>query len=107
MGVFGTVALVAGPGEISKLSPSVRLLVITLVVAAGVLAAIAIIDADRAREFPQASRANWSGKAYRSYVIRNAASARIRLRRSRRLGYMAGVIVFIVGVVALIDGALL
>lgn len=103
LGLFGTVALVTGPDDITKLTSSVRVLVIALTVAAGLLAGWSVVLATQAQTPPGAESSNWNGYAYRVYVYRNAGRVAARLKLSRILGATAAGLIFAVGVIALID----
>jgi hypothetical protein len=105
LGLFGTVAVVAGPSEVADLHTGTRIAVIILVVIAGALGGTAIYFATQAQEIPEVASDNWNGASYRVYVVTGAKKLRDKLRLAQRLGLVAAGVVFVVGVLALIDGA--
>jgi hypothetical protein len=102
LGVFGTVALVTGPSDVTKLGSGMKVAVIVLTLIAGVLAGIALVLVTLAQQLPSVRSENWNGAAYRAYVTRNAETARRRLTWARVLGVAAGAVVFVLGVTVLI-----
>jgi hypothetical protein len=105
LGLFGTVGLVTGPSEAADLHTGTQIAVIILVVIAGALGGTAIYFATRAQEMPEVESDNWNGESYRAYVVTTAKKLRDKLRLAQRLGLTAAGVVFLVGVLALIDGA--
>lgn len=102
LGLFGTVALVTGPSDVTKLGPDMKGAVITLTLLAGVLAGIALVLVTLAQQLPRVRSEGWSGGVYRAYVVKNAGTARRRLDWGRLLGIAAGAVVFVLGVTVLI-----
>jgi hypothetical protein len=105
LGLFGTVALVTGPTEVAKLSGPIRVIAIAGTVVAGALAAAAVLLATQAQELPDLSSENWNGRAYQSYVMHGAMRARQKLARSRLFGLSAVGVLFLLGVIVMIDSA--
>ncbi len=105
LGLFGTVALVTGPTEVAKLSDPIKVVAVAATVIAGSLAAAAVILATQAQELPDLSSDNWNGVAYRAYVMSGAIRARQKLSLSRLLGCSAAGILFVLGVIVMIDSA--
>jgi hypothetical protein len=105
LGLFGTVALVTGPNDITKLDPDIRITVIAMTIVAGVLAGVALILATMAQQLPSVSSENWNGSVYRAYVVRNAETARWQLNFARILGILAASDVFALGLVVLISAS--
>jgi hypothetical protein len=103
LGLFGTVALVTGPNDITKLDSAIRITVISMTIVAGVLAGVALILATMAQQLPSVSSENWNGSVYRAYVVRNAETARRQLNFARILGVLAAADVFALGLVVLIS----
>jgi hypothetical protein len=107
LGLFGTVALVSGPDEISKVSDGPwQGTVIGLVIAAGLCAGIALYLAAVTQMRPRPDSDNWNGTAYQIYVIRKSQHGAAYLNASRVLGVIAAVLIFAAGIAVLIDGAL-
>jgi hypothetical protein len=107
LGIFGTVALVAGPDEIAKVSDGLwQGVVVALIIAAGVCAGFALYLAAVAQMRPAPRSDNWNGSAYQVYVIRSSHRATTYLNWSRVLGLIGAVLLFTAGVVALVDAAL-
>ncbi|HUC23406.1 MAG TPA: hypothetical protein VMA73_11920 [Streptosporangiaceae bacterium] len=102
LGLFGTVALVTGPSDITKLGPDMKCAAIILTLAAGVLAGAALLLLTLAQQLPSVSSENWNGSKYRGYVTKNAGRARCQLNWGRILGILAGAVVFALGVAVLI-----
>jgi hypothetical protein len=102
LGLFGSVALVTGPTDISKFGPGLKVAIIVLTLIAGVCAAVALVLASIAQQLPSVHSANWNGTVYRAYIVRTAETARQQLNLPRILGIVAAGVVFILGVVILI-----
>jgi hypothetical protein len=105
LGLFGTVALVTGPTEVAKLSDPIKVVAVAATVVAGALAAAAVLLATQAQELPDLSSENWNGRAYRAYVMSGAMRARQKLTRSRFLGLGAAGVLFLLGIIVMIDSA--
>jgi hypothetical protein len=102
LGLFGTVALVTGPSDITKLGPDMKCAAIILTLAAGVLAGVALLLVTLAQQLPRVSSDSWNGSKYRGYVTKNAGRARCQLNWGRVLGILAGAVIFALGVAILI-----
>jgi hypothetical protein len=102
LGLFGSVALVTGPNDISKFGPNLKPAIIVLTVVAGICAAVALVLATTAQQLPSVHSENWNGTVYRAYIVRTAETARQQLNLARILGVAAADVVFIMGVVVLI-----
>jgi len=105
LGLFGSVALVTGPTDVTKLGSAMKVFVIVMIILAGVLAGIALILVTLAQQLPSVRSENWQGSVYRAYVVRNAETARRQLNYARILGISAGVLIFILGVTVLINAS--
>lgn len=105
LGLFGTVALVAGPSEIAKVPSHVRDRVVGLIVLAGVAAGIAVLTGAFAAQGTPRRMSPWNGDAYRAYVTQQAGTARRLLIASRCTGIGAALLVFITGVTVLVAGS--
>jgi hypothetical protein len=105
LGLFGTVALVTGPNDISKLGPNVRIAVITMTITAGVLAGVALILTTIAQQLPSVRSENWTGSVYRDYVVHHAEKTRRQLNIARILGIAAAADIFALGVAVLISSS--
>jgi hypothetical protein len=106
LGLFGTVGVVAGPSEISKLSTWAKVVIVILVLAAGATGGAGVVLATRAQQPPEVESPNWNGMAYRIYVVKSAKAARSTLMTAQVLGLIAAGLVFLTGLIALVDGAL-
>ncbi len=106
LGLFGTVALVTGTDDIQKVSGWLRPLLIGTIVISGGLLAGSVYFCTSAQALPHVESKNWNGEAYRIYVHDNLPKVRKSLRRGQVLGVGAGVLVFMVGVTALINSAM-
>jgi hypothetical protein len=104
LGLFGSVALVTGPSDITKLGQTAQIIVVSLTLLAGVLAGVALILTTIAQQLPSVHSENWRGSVYRDYVVRTSETARIQLNVARILGILAAVAVFAVGVIVLFVG---
>lgn len=105
LGLFGSVALVAGPADISKIGGPTKAVVVVLTLLAGLTAAIALVLAAIAQQLPSVHSNNWNGAAYQAYVIGNADAVASKARVARILGVIAAGLVFATGMTALIYGA--
>jgi len=103
LGLFGSVALVTGPNDISKIQGNTQYAVLAMTIAAGLLAGIALVLAAIAQQLPSVKSDNWRGSTYRAYVVRKADNARIELKVAR---LVAAVLIFAVGATGLIYGAI-
>lgn len=101
LAVFGTVAVVGGPSQISDVpGQAARTAVVALIFVAGVaLAAATICGAIAAQGTPHPT-SPWGGEDYRAYVVAESAKARNLLTASRCAGILAVGLVFAAGVVA-------
>jgi hypothetical protein len=102
LGLFGSVALVTGPNDISKVGPNLKVAIIVLTLVAGACAAVALVQATIAQQLPSVHSENWNGTVYRAYIVRTAETARQQLNLARTLGVLAAGVVFILGVVVLV-----
>jgi hypothetical protein len=105
LGLFGSVALLTGPTDITKIGSFWQPLVLALTALAGLLAAISLIVIAQIQQVPHLHSTNWNGDAYRVYVLKNAAGVRANLQCARWLGFGAAALVFTVGMIALIYAA--
>lgn len=105
LGIFGTVALVTGPSDITKFGPDMKGAVVVLTLIAGVLAGTALVLVTLAQQLPRVSSENWNGSAYRAYVTKNAGRARCQLDWGRFLGVLAGAVVFTLGFAVLVNAS--
>ena len=107
LGLFGTVALVTGPDEITKVSDGAwEAAVIGLITAAGLCGGVALYLAAVTQMRPNPNSDNWNGTAYQAYVISKSARGARYLNISRILGALAAALVFTAGVIVLLDAAL-
>lgn len=105
LGLFGTVAVVTGATDVTKLHGWQQFVVIAVTIVAGILGGIALICAAQAQSLPHVATGNWNGMAYRLYVIESADRARGQLEVARILAVVAAMLVFATGVFVLIATA--
>lgn len=106
LGLFGSIALVTGPSDVTMLDDFMKGLVVAMTIASGFLAGLSIVNAAKAQQLPSIRSEDWSGTEYRAYVVRNAATARDNLSKARCQGIWAAGMVFAMGVAVLIYAAL-
>jgi hypothetical protein len=107
LGIFGTVAVVAGPRDITKVTAGLwRGSVVGAIVLAGLCAGVALWLAVRAQLRPSPNSDNWTGSAYQAYVISRSRRGAMYLNISHALGLAATGLVFVAGVLVLLDAAL-
>lgn len=106
LGIFGTVAVVGGGGDIVDVPADQRGTVAVLVAVAGVGALVSIVTGALAAQGIRFSRhGNWNGDALRATVTERAPTAAALLNVSRASGIIAAVLVFVVGFLPLAASA--
>jgi hypothetical protein len=107
LGLFGTVAVVAGPDDITEVTAGLwRGAVVGVIILAGLGAGAALWLAVLAQLRPSPNSNNWTGGAYQAYVISKSRRGAAYLNVSRALGLAATGLVFAAGVLVLLDAAL-
>jgi len=105
IGVFGVVAIIGGTDKLKDIdSAALRVLVIGLVIVAGIAASWSVLQSAKiARGGLPEDDTNWNGSRYREYVQTETKRAVRQLPRAQVAGVMAASLVFLVGIIGLID----
>ena len=107
IGLFGTVSILVGAEKIQDVSTGwVRWAAILLIAVSGLCAGASIWRGTQAQTTPDVSSDSWNGEAYRSWVMTKSQSASNDLRQARNYGATAAILIFVTGLLLLIQGAL-
>jgi hypothetical protein len=106
IGLFGTVSILVGAEKIQDVSTEwVRWVAIVLIAAAGLCAGISIWRGTQAQTTPDVSSNSWNGEVYRAWVMTKSQSASNDLRSARTYGATTAILIFVTGILLLIEGA--
>ncbi|MDT4996124.1 MAG: hypothetical protein QOD45_192 [Pseudonocardiales bacterium] len=104
-GLFGTVAVIAGPNDITKLPTGLRVVTIIITVIAAGLAAYSIWQSSKAQANPDEVITNFNPDSYQGWVLASVKTAKAELAKAKIAGVCAAILLFAIGMIALIAAA--